>query len=558
MKKNIIITEQDINNIILQTLNEMVQNPRWIESYIKTLQNFNNNTNPNRYISNLYELLYSNQRYFTTDYLSKLIKSRILSSKNSDSSINLFVSEDEVYQTINPYFVMSFIGINVNETIESAIKQREYQGKKWTDDKRNSVIRDITKINDNKNSLLDYIKENSDSIDYVKLQKLSCYLYTSCYYLIANVYGIEDSGDLTSKSNHSYDDNFDIEDKDDANINYDANLFDALKQTEYEINKKYGDISPNYSKFFSEVIDWVNKNDDIIKQKFNDILAEYKRLTRTKNAEYLGLTKGVKFTLLALYLGRYVPKVVYRLNRIYNIDTGGWAGFIEELEKVNNGITDWETLNNLTQKIVNEKDIRVILYKLIRNILRNNPSITYDDYIYGLKTIFTGTDIEGGGIKSKTFAVHSGFSNEITPKGINVYSYWKFYEDYFYKLGGTQHFKNLQEFLIKKLGKLNNKTKYINLIKYIYGIFYKMNMKFNEYIKDNKIKQQNKINEISKHLFIKIDNEINNEINKLNNGETKLTDSDIKKNATTISDKMDIAESKIKQIIYETIKRYLK
>lgn len=565
MKKNIIITEQDINNIILQTLNEMAQNSRWIENYINVLQNFNNNNynNTDRFISDLDGLLYDNQLYFTTQYLAGIINSHILSSKNSDSSINLFESEDEVYKTVNPYFVMSFIGINADEMINSAIKARENKGKNLTDDKitklSNSVIDIISKIDNNKNSLLDYIKENFDSIDYVKLQELSRYLYTSCYYLIEKVYGIKDSGDLTSKSNHSYDDNFDIED-DSVNIDdkYQNSLFDALEQTQKEINKKYGTMPINHSKFFTELLNWVNQNGDIVKQKFNDILKKYKELTRTKGTEYLGLTKGVRFALLALYLGHYIPEVVNRLKNAYKIDTSGWTGFITELEKVNNSITDWETLNNLTQKIVNEKDIRVILYKLIRNNLKNNPSITYDDYISKLKDIFTGKDIEGGDAKNRTFAINYGFSNEIIPKGINEYSYWKFYEDYFYNLGGKLFpINNLKDFLRQKLEQLNNQNNSKVLIKYIYGIFFKMNMKFIKYIKDNKLTQPELI-EKQKTVFQKINNVINNEINKLNNGETKLRDSDIKNNVNTMSKNINIAESKLKQIIYETIKRYLK
>lgn len=565
MKKNIIITEQDINNIILQTLNEMAQNTRWIESYIKILQNFNNNTNTNRNTSNLYELLYSNQRYFTTRTLSKIINSHILSSKNSDSSINIFESEDDVYQMVNPYFVMSFIGINAEEIINSAIQERKNKGKKWNDeDLRNSVIRDISRIEKNKNFLLDYVKENSDSIDNVKLQERSCYLYASCYYLIANVYGIKDSGDLTSKSNHSYEDNFDIKD-DSVNIDddsYKETPLDALTQSVKKIHNNYKDISPNYSIFLTEVINWVNKNDDIIKQKFNDILIKYKTRTHTSLNAYLGMIKGVRLTLLALYLGRNVPEVVNKLSETYKIDTEGLNELLKELSEVNNSINDWETLNKLTQKLVNKKNIRVVLYRLIRqeiiNMLNKNTSINYSTYIDDLINIFQSQDIEGKTNYSQSFAQKYGFSNEVKPKNIDLYSYWRLYEDYFNNLGGNllPQFKNLKDFLTQKLRQIENEKKRMSLIRVIYGIFFTMNSKLGKYIKTKKITQQNEINKIRQNLFIKINNEIDIYINKVKNGETKNFDP--KNNADTVNKNINIAESKIKQIIYETIKRYLK
>lgn len=568
MKKNIIITEQDINNIILQTLNEMVQNPRWIESYINILQNFNNNTNTNRDTSNLYELLYSNQRYFTTRTLSKIINSHILSSKNSDSSINIFESEDDVYQMVNPYFVMSLIGINAEEIINSAIQERKNKGKKWDNDKeiklRKSVIDIISLIDNNKNSLLDYIKENFNSIDYVKLQELSRYLYTSCYYLIEKVYGIKDSGDLTSKSNHSYDDNFDIKD-DSVNIDddsYKETPLDALTQSVKDINNNYKDISPNYSNFLTEVINWVNNTNDIVKQKFNDILTIYKTRTHTSLNAYLGMIKGVRLTLLALYLGRNVPEVVNKLSETYKIDTEGLNELLKELSEVNNSINDWETLNKLTQKLVNQKNIRVVLYRLIRqqimNMSNENTSINYSTYIDNLINIFQSQDIEGKTNYPQSFAQKYGFSNEVKPKNIDLYSYWRLYEDYFNNLGGNllPQFKNLKDFLTQKLGQIENEKKKISLIRVIYGIFFTMNSKLGKYIKTKKITQQTEINKIRQNLFIKINNEIDNFINKVKNGETK--DFDPKSNADTVNNNINIAESKIKQIIYETIKRYLK
>lgn len=569
MKKNIIITEQDINNIILQTLNEMVQNPRWIESYINILQNFNNNTNTNRDTSNLGKLLYNNQDYFTTRTLSKIINSHILSSKNSDSSINIFESEDDVYQMVNPYFVMSFIGINAEEIINSAIQTRKNKGKKWDNDKeiklRKSVIDIISLIDNNKNSLLDYIKENFDSIDYVKLQELSRYLYTSCYYLVEKVYGIKDSGDLTSKSNHSYDDNFDIKD-DSVSIDddlYNETPLDALTQSVKDINNNYNDISPNHSNFLTEVINWVNKNDDIIKQKFNDILAKYKSRTRsTEKNPYLGMIKGVRLTLLALYLGRNVPEVVNKLSETYKIDTEGLNELLKELSEVNNSINDWETLNKLTQKLVNQKNIRVVLYRLIRqqimNMSNENTSINYSTYIDNLINIFQTKNIKGEQKYSQSFATKYGFSNEVEPKNIDLYSYWRLYEDYFNNLGGNllPQFKNLKDFLTQKLGQIENEKKKISLIRVIYGIFFTMNSKLGKYIKTKKITQQNEITKIRQNLFIKINNEIDNFINKVKNGETK--DFDPKSNADTVNNNINIAESKIKQIIYETIKRYLK
>lgn len=578
MKKNIIITEQDINNIILQTLNEMAQNSRWIESYIKILQSLNNNTDSNRYISDLYGLLYDNQRYFTTRDLAGIIKSHILSPKNSDSSINLFASEDEVYQTVNPYFVMSFIGINADEMINSAIKARKNKGKNLTDDKitklSNSVIRDITIIDNNKKELLEYVKENSNSINYVKLQELSCKLYRSCYHLVANVYGIKDSGDLTSQSNHSYEDNYDIKD-DSVNIGDEPNpfpLLNGLTQTVKKIYKIYGDNTPNYSHFVKDAIDWVNNNEYIIKQKFNDILVKYREKTSVKDTEFLGMTKGVRFALLALYLGRYIPEMVNRIKNAYKIDTSGWTGFITELEKVNNGINDWDTLDRLTHKIVQIEDkdkigkkdiyIRNVLYKLIRNNLKNSSSITYDDYISELMDIFKGRDIEQGENKSRTFAINYGFSNGREPKKVDVYSYWQFYQYYFDELGGYLggDFNNLKHFLMQKLGQLKNKKQSIPLIQYIYSIFFDKYKDLQNIFKTQKIKQDNEKYTIRKNLFKKINAEINDSINKLNNGEIKRF-SKIKKdnnNAETVNNNINIAESKIKQIIYETIKRYLK
>jgi len=578
MKKNIIITEQDINNIILQTLNEMAQNSRWIESYIKILQSLNNNTDSNRYISDLYGLLYDNQRYFTTRDLAGIIKSHILSPKNSDSSINLFASEDEVYQTVNPYFVMSFIGINADEMINSAIKARKNKGKILTDGKitklSNSVIRDITIIDNNKKELLEYVKENSNSINYVKLQELSCKLYRSCYHLVANVYGIKDSGDLTSQSNHSYEDNYDIKD-DSVNIGDEPNpfpLLNGLTQTVKKIYKNYGDNTPNYSHFVKDAIDWVNNNEYIIKQKFNDILVKYREKTFVKDTEFLGMTKGVRFALLALYLGRYIPEMVNRIKNAYKIDTSGWTGFITELEKVNNDINDWDTLDRLTHKIVQIEDkdkigkkdiyIRNVLYKLIRNNLKNSSSITYDDYISELMDIFKGRDIEQGENKSRTFAINYGFSNGREPKKVDVYSYWQFYQYYFDELGGYLggDFNNLKHFLMQKLGQLKNKKQSIPLIQYIYSIFFDKYKDLQNIFKTQKIKQDNEKYTIRKNLFKKINAEINDSINKLNNGEIKRF-SKIKKdnnNAETVNNNINIAESKIKQIIYETIKCYLK
>lgn len=581
MKKNIIITEQDINNIILQTLNEMAQNSRWIESYIKILQSLNNNTDSNRYISDLYGLLYDNQRYFTTRDLAGIIKSHILSPKNSDSSINLFASEDEVYQTVNPYFVMSFIGINADEMINSAIKTRKNKGKNLTDDKitklSNSVIRDITIIDNNKKELLEYVKENSNSINYVKLQELSCKLYRSCYHLVANVYGIKDSGDLTSQSNHSYEDNYDIKD-DSVNIGDEPNpfpLLNGLTQTVKKIYKNYGDNTPNYSHFVKDAIDWVNNNEYIIKQKFNDILVKYREKTSVKDTEFLGMTKGVRFALLALYLGRYIPEMVNRIKNAYKIDTSGWTGFITELEKVNNGINDWDTLDRLTHKIVQIEDkdkigkkdiyIRNVLYKLIRNNLKNSSSITYDDYISELMDIFKGRDIEQGENKSRTFAINYGFSNGREPKKVDVYSYWQFYQYYFDELGGYLggDFNNLKHFLMQKLGQLKNKKQSIPLIQYIYSIFFDKYKDLQNIFKTQKIKQDNEKYTIRKNLFKKINAEINDSINKLNNGEIKRfskikKDNNNNNNAETVNNNINIAESKIKQFIYETIKRYLK
>jgi hypothetical protein len=254
--------------------------------------------------------------------------------------------------------------------------------------------------------------------------------------------------------------------------------------------------------------------------------------------------------------------VVNKLSETYKIDTEGLNELLKELSEVNNSINDWETLNKLTQKLVNKKNIRVVLYRLIRQEIitmsNENTSINYSTYIDNLIKIFQTKNIKGEEKYSQSFATKYGFSNEVEPKNIDLYSYWRLYEDYFNNLGGNllPQFKNLKDFLTQKLGQIENEKKKISLIRVIYGIFFTMNSKLGKYIKAKKITQQNEITKIRQNLFIKINNEIDNFLNKVKNGETK--DFKPKSNADTVNNNINIAESKIKQIIYETIKRYLK
>jgi hypothetical protein len=610
MKKNIIITEQEINNIILQTLNEIaqkrneiVQETNWKKDYIKLLQKFNKNNYDDRdewdfstlVKNHLWDIATSERLTYWANRAIGRIKGTP-AVKNSASTINPNKITHDVFNMVVTFFIFAFTGFDIKNIKEIAKKEKGIYEKKESElTKVNDKFKDNAKLNVKikeieqkfkdkvkeieqkvdikikailvfKKKLLEFVDynynellksvQNKDDSYFKKLQGLSRPLFSCCYSLYEYVYGIKDSVILTQKSN-MYDDNFDIKDE---NSNHQS-LFDGLEQTVKQIQYQYKDLTPNYSNFYMNVINWVNssKNKDIIKQKFDDILRTYREGTSVKDSEYLGIMKGVKFTLLALYLGRDIPNVINRLSRIHRIDISGWTGFLTELEEVNNSIANWETLDQLTDKKVNKNDIRDMLYELIKNELKKHQSITYDNYIFDLFKIFIGNDIEGGENKSKSFAMQSGYDDGIIPKGIDVYSYFQGYKYYFDKLGGTLYYKDLEKFLRQKISLLNDEKKHIPLIKYIYGIFIDWYRELKQYFNENnKTLTRPKKEEIREKFFKKIDNVINNEINKINNGEIKLKDSDIKTNVNNIKDQSQIAESKIKQIIYETIKRYLK
>ena len=607
MKKNIIITEQKINNIISQTLNEIAQKDgishkmfsNWRREYIRILRNFGNNDYTKQEEEQFASLLLQHLGEIATtqtvaSWVGKAINNikKKTNFKYSIESVDPNKITHDVLNLVVTFFKFAFTGFDNDNIKRIAIKEKgEEKGKTLTDIRKgrieNSVDKKINVILKVKEKILNFVRPNFKNLMisvttnnnpeyYTELQRLTRLLFFECYKLYDYVYGIEDSVILNQNSN-MYDDKVNIKN----DVSNPVPVFDALKDMIDQKHQQYSDISPDYSPFFRDVINWVDSNDNIVKQKFSDILANYRENTSVKDNEYLGMTKGIYFTLMAFYLGRYIPEMV----RNNNIDTNGWSDFLTELEQVNNGIHDWDTLNQLTTRIVNGEDIRVMLYTLLQNKLKNYTTITYDNYIFELSQIFTQKDVKGGDDKGKTFAVKWGYSDGVEPKGIKLESYWYNYEHYFMGLGGTiasvsvsnndgtsrtLRFKNLETFLREKLKQLNNENKSKPIIKCIYGIFYKVYKDFDGYLKEY-IKQNHptkaQINGIRKNLFIRVNNEIDNIIKEVNNGDkinsnyinnkAEKTNKNIKAREIVNNNK-NIAESKIKQIIFESIKRYLK